>query len=75
MAQRPGHEGNWSGFIWRASKYDVGEKWSEKSTSKVLECIGGIKTFPNNIHRRKANWNGHVLRRNCLIYDDAENRL
>ena len=39
----------------------------EKVTNEqVLDRIGEKKTFLNNILRRKANWIGHILRRNCL---------
>jgi hypothetical protein len=42
-------------------------KWSEKVTSeKGLERIGEKRTLLNNILRRKANWIGHILRRNCF---------
>jgi hypothetical protein len=27
------------------------------------------------IHRRKANWMGHILRRNCLLKDVTEGKL
>ena len=29
-------------------------------------------TILNNILRRKANWIGGILRRNCLLHDDIE---
>jgi hypothetical protein len=48
-------------------------KWSEKVTNEqVLECIGGKRTLLNNILRRKPNWIGHILRRNCLLHDVSE---
>ena len=28
-----------------------------------------------NILRRKPNWIGHILRRNCLLYDDIEGQM
>ena len=43
-------------------------KWSEKVTNEqVLERIGEKRTLLNNIHYRKKNWIGHILRRNCLL--------
>ena len=40
-------------------------KWSEKLTNEqVLERIGEKMTLLNNIISRKANWIGHILRRN-----------
>ena len=45
-------------------------KWSEEVTDEqVLECIEEKRTLLNNILRRKANWIGHILRRNCLLHD------
>jgi hypothetical protein len=43
--------------------------WSEKVTNEqVLELIGEKRTILNYILRRKANWIGHILRRNWLLY-------
>ena len=54
----------------------AGVKWSEKVTNgQVLERIGEKKTLLNNILRRKANWVGHILRRNCLLHDAIEGRM
>ena len=51
-------------------------KWSEKVTNKqVLERIREEWTFLNNILRRKANWIGHILRRNCLLHDANEGQM
>ena len=38
----------------------------------VLDRIGEKRTLVNNILRRKANWIGHILRRNCLLHDAIE---
>ena len=29
----------------------------------------------NNILRRKANWIGHILRRNCVLHDAIEGQM
>ena len=51
-------------------------KWSEKVTNEqVLARIGEKRTLLKNILRRKANWIGHILRRNCLLHDDIEGRM
>ena len=42
---------------------------------QVLECIGEKRTLLNNILHRKANWNGRILRRNCLLHDVIEGHL
>jgi hypothetical protein len=45
-------------------------KWSEKVTNdEVLECVEEERTHINNILLRKANWIGHILRRNCFLHD------
>ena len=51
-------------------------KWSEKVTNeKVLDHIGEKREFLNIILRRKANWIGHIVRRNCLLHDDIERQM
>ena len=50
-------------------------KRSEGVTSKqVLERIGEKRKLLNDILQRKANWIGHILRRNCLLRDAIEGR-
>ena len=44
-------------------------KWPEEVTNEeVLERIGEKRTLLNNILHSKANWIGHILRRNCLLH-------
>ena len=51
-------------------------KWREKVTNEqILERIGEKRTLLNNILRRKANWIGHILRRNCLLHDAVEGQI
>ena len=45
------------------------------NNEKVLERIGKKRTLLNNIVRRKANWIGHILRRNCLFHDAMEGQM
>ena len=50
-------------------------KWSDKVTNEqVIDSIGEKRTLINNILRRKANWIGHILRRNCLLHDVIKDR-
>ena len=50
-------------------------KWSEKVTNEqVLDRIGEKRTLINNILLRKANWIGHILRRNFLLDDVIKDR-
>ena len=59
-------------WCWRTEKI----KWSEKVTNEqVLERIGDKRTLLNNILRRKANWIGHSLRRNCLFHGTIEGQM
>jgi hypothetical protein len=51
-------------------------KWSEKVTNEqVLDHVGEKRSLLNNILRRKANWIGHILRRNCLLPDAIEGQM
>ena len=51
-------------------------KWSEKVTNEqFLYRIGEKRTLLNNILRIKANWNGHILKRNCLLRDAIEGQM
>ena len=37
--------------------------------------MGEKRALLNNILRRKANWIGHILRRNCLLHDAIEGQM
>ena len=51
-------------------------KWSEKVTNEhILDIIEQKRTLINNILSRKANWIGHILRRNCLLHDAIEGQM
>jgi hypothetical protein len=50
--------------------------WTDHVKSKVR--LHGVKEERNILHaikRRKANWIGHVLRRNCLLKDIIQGRI
>jgi hypothetical protein len=57
---------------WNFLKCDAGEGWRKSvgpimwETKKCCEESRSRGTSYNN-KRRKANWNGHILRRNCLL--------
>ena len=34
-----------------------------------------MRTLLDNILRRKANWIGHIMRRNCLLHDATEGQM
>ena len=51
-------------------------EWSEKVTNeRVPERIGEKMTLLNIILRRKFNWTGHILRRNCLLHGAIERQM
>ena len=48
-------------------------KWTDKiKNAVVLERVGGGITMLELIKKRKRNWLGHWLRRNCLQKDTLE---
>ena len=50
-------------------------KCSEKVTNEqLLDRIGEKRTLLNNL-RRKANWIGHILRRNYLLHDAIKGQM
>ena len=51
-------------------------KWSEKVTNEQgLEHVEEKSTLLYKILSRKANWFGHILRRNFLLYDAIEGKM
>ena len=46
-----------------------------ETNEQVLERIGEKRTLLNNILRRKANWIGQILRRNCFLHDVIEGQI
>ena len=50
-------------------------EWREKVVNEVFERIGEKRTLLNNVLRRKANWIGHILRRNCLLHDAIKGEI
>ena len=47
--------------------------WPKKvNNEEVLERIGEKRRLLNNILRKKANWIGHILKRNCFLCDVTE---
>ena len=39
------------------------------------KSLSSAKMLLNNILRRKANWIGHILRRNCLLHHASEGQV
>ena len=42
---------------------------------KVLLRVKEQKNISHEISKRKANWNGHILRRNCLLQQVIEEKI
>ena len=47
----------------------------EVTNEQVLDRIREKRTLLNNILRKKANWIGHILRRNCLLHDPIKGQM
>jgi hypothetical protein len=43
--------------------------------NEVLHSVKGERNILHAIKRRKANWIGHMLRRNCLLKHVVEEQL
>ena len=57
-------------WVWRRMKR---VKWTDKIKNVVvLERVGEVSTVLEVIRKRKRNWLGHWLRRNCLLKDALE---
>ena len=51
-------------------------KWSERVTNEqAIERIAEKRAHKNNFLRRRVNWIGHILRRNCLLHDTIEGQV
>ena len=51
-------------------------KWPKKvNNEEVVEYIEEKRSLFNNILRRKTDWIGHVVRRNCLFLDAIEGQM
>ena len=41
--------------------------WTDHVRNEVLLRVNEQRNILHEIRKRKANWIGHILRRNCLI--------
>ena len=48
------------------------EMWRWRRMKRVLERVGERRTMLELIKKRKRNWLGHLLARNCLLKDALE---
>ena len=57
-------------WVWRRMER---VKWTDKiKNAVVLERVGDGRIMLELIRKRKRNWLGHWLRRNCLLKDALE---
>jgi hypothetical protein len=61
-------------------KYGAGEGWRSVGSimREMKECYKSVKEERNIVHtvkRRKANWIGHILRRNCFLKHTVEGNI
>jgi hypothetical protein len=41
--------------------------WTDRVRNEVVRRVKEERNIVHTIKRRKANWIGHILRRNCLL--------
>jgi hypothetical protein len=49
--------------------------WTDRVRNEVLHRVKEERNILHTIKRRKANWIGHILRRNCLLKHAIEGKL
>jgi hypothetical protein len=49
--------------------------WTVRVRNEVLHRVKEERNILHTIRRRKANWIGHILRRNCLLKHVIEGKL
>jgi hypothetical protein len=49
--------------------------WTERVRNEVLHRVKEERYILQTIKRRKANWIGHILRRNCLLKHIIEGKI
>jgi hypothetical protein len=49
--------------------------WTDRVIDEVLHRVKEATNIIHTIKRRKANWIGHIFRRNCLLKHVIEGKL
>ena len=50
--------------------------WTDSvQNEQELQKANGYNNIVHVMKRRKANWNGHILRRNCLLKHVIEGKI
>ena len=65
---------------WKVLKCGAGEGWRRSvgpivRNEEVLLRVNEQRNILREIRKRKANWIGHILRRNCLLKQVIEGRI
>jgi hypothetical protein len=53
----------------------MGISWTDRGRNEVLHRAKEERKIPHTIKRRKANWIGHILRRNCFLKHVIEGKI
>ena len=75
MVLKLGHLGQQIRNTWKVLKYGVGEGWRRSVGPIMWEMKKCYLNIVHEIRKRKANWIGHILRRNCLIKQVIEGKI
>jgi hypothetical protein len=59
-------------WCWRKMQKIV---WTDHVRNEVLHMAKETKNILHTINRRKANWIGHIFRRNCLLKHIIEGKI
>jgi hypothetical protein len=49
--------------------------WTDGVRNEVLHGVKGERNILHTVKRRKANWIGHILRRNCLVKHAIQRKI
>ena len=49
--------------------------WTDRVRKGVLSSAKSDRSILHTVKRRKANWIGHILRRNCLLEHVTEGKI
>jgi len=49
--------------------------WTDRVRNEILLRVKEERNILQEISKRKANWIGHILRRNCLLQWDTESKI
>jgi hypothetical protein len=54
---------------------NVEGSWTDCVKNEVLKIVKKYRNIIHTIKQRKANWIGHILRRNCLLKHVIEGKI